>query len=310
MMESSTAHWSIGEVLGLLQDEFPDVTISKIRFLESQGLIDPERTPSGYRRFYDRDFERLRWILVQQRDHYLPLKVIRDRLEAGDVVGLDSGDDIEVLPDDAELSVLSDSQSFEAADIDPLLDLTDDAVVPVGDLELATSEIEEVTLVVPGEVPERSAVAEASISQADVETDSLLQVEGSGMLALVAMSRDELAEAAGCDQRLLHELERFNLIAGRSVGSVLMFDAAALEVARLAVRFGEFGLDPRHLRSFRLGAEREVGLVAQIVQPMMHRRSPDARQETMAILDEMMALATSLRNAMVRHVVAEQFPDR
>jgi len=71
---------SIGEVLNLLKDEFPDVTISKIRFLESQGLLDPERTPSGYRKFYDNDVARLRWILRQQREHFLPLKVIKGRL--------------------------------------------------------------------------------------------------------------------------------------------------------------------------------------------------------------------------------------
>lgn len=77
------SHLSIGEVLSLLRDEFPDVTISKIRFLESQGLVDPERTPSGYRKFYDQDVERLRWILRQQREHFLPLKVIRGRLSEG-----------------------------------------------------------------------------------------------------------------------------------------------------------------------------------------------------------------------------------
>ena len=71
---------SIGEVLTLLKDEFPDITISKIRFLESQGLLDPERTPSGYRKFYDSDVARLRWILRQQREHFLPLKVIKGRL--------------------------------------------------------------------------------------------------------------------------------------------------------------------------------------------------------------------------------------
>jgi DNA-binding transcriptional MerR regulator len=76
------AFLSIGEVLDLLKDEFPDVTISKIRFLESQGLIDPERTPSGYRKFYETDVARLRWILEQQRDHFLPLKVIKDKLAA------------------------------------------------------------------------------------------------------------------------------------------------------------------------------------------------------------------------------------
>ena len=71
---------SIGEVLDLLKDEFPDVTISKIRFLESQGLLDPERTPSGYRKFYDDDIARLRWILTQQKENFLPLKVIKGRL--------------------------------------------------------------------------------------------------------------------------------------------------------------------------------------------------------------------------------------
>lgn len=86
------AFLSIGEVLDLLKVDFPDVTISKIRFLESQGLVDPERTPSGYRKFYEGDVERLRWILRQQREHFLPLKVIKDRLERdGDSLLTDPG---------------------------------------------------------------------------------------------------------------------------------------------------------------------------------------------------------------------------
>src|SRR3954453_18623090 len=83
----SGTYLSIGEVLALLHDEFPDVTISKIRFLESQGLIDPERTPSGYRKFYDGDVERLRFILHEQKEHFLPLKVIKDRLDSGEPGG-------------------------------------------------------------------------------------------------------------------------------------------------------------------------------------------------------------------------------
>jgi DNA-binding transcriptional MerR regulator len=78
---SSRTYLSIGDVLALLRQEFPDVTISKIRFLESQGLVNPERTPSGYRKFYEHDVERLRWVLRQQREHFLPLKVIKGRLE-------------------------------------------------------------------------------------------------------------------------------------------------------------------------------------------------------------------------------------
>ncbi len=78
---SARSYLSIGDVLTLLRQEFPDITISKIRFLESQGLVNPERTPSGYRKFYEHDVERLRWVLRQQREHFLPLKVIKDRLD-------------------------------------------------------------------------------------------------------------------------------------------------------------------------------------------------------------------------------------
>ncbi len=73
-------HHSIGDVLAELREEFPDVTVSKIRFLESQGLVAPERTPSGYRKFSSTDLNALRWILRQQRENFLPLKVIRQRL--------------------------------------------------------------------------------------------------------------------------------------------------------------------------------------------------------------------------------------
>lgn len=71
---------SIGEVINLLRDDFPDVSVSKIRFLESQGLIDPDRSGSGYRQFDSTDVARLRFILQQQRDHFLPLKVIKSKL--------------------------------------------------------------------------------------------------------------------------------------------------------------------------------------------------------------------------------------
>ena len=80
----TTRTLSIGKVLEALREEFPDVTVSKIRFLESEGLITPQRTASGYRRFTGDDVERLRYILVTQRDNYLPLKVIREQLEAMD----------------------------------------------------------------------------------------------------------------------------------------------------------------------------------------------------------------------------------
>ncbi|WP_419846039.1 MerR family transcriptional regulator [Candidatus Poriferisocius sp.] len=80
-------HRSIGQVLDLLKGDFADISISKIRFLESQGLIDPERNQSGYRKFTEADVNRLRWILEQQRDHFLPLKVIKERIDQQDFDG-------------------------------------------------------------------------------------------------------------------------------------------------------------------------------------------------------------------------------
>ena len=73
------AYLSIGEVLSKLRGEFPDVTISKIRFLETEGLLEPARTPSGYRKFTTNDLERLRYVLAAQRDQYLPLRVIKEK---------------------------------------------------------------------------------------------------------------------------------------------------------------------------------------------------------------------------------------
>ncbi|GAA0938985.1 MerR family transcriptional regulator [Nonomuraea longicatena] len=78
--QAARSHMSIGEVLGLLRSEFPDITISKIRFLEGEGLIEPERSPSGYRKFTHLHVEQLRYILREQRDHYLPLRVIKEKL--------------------------------------------------------------------------------------------------------------------------------------------------------------------------------------------------------------------------------------
>lgn len=117
------SYLSIGDVLELLRDEFSDITISKIRFLESQGLVNPERTPAGYRKFYDTDVARLRWVLRQQKEHFLPLKVIKDRMErewgvpgGAEPVGTRAGE----LPQEElwglEEGVLGDAEAASSAD--------------------------------------------------------------------------------------------------------------------------------------------------------------------------------------------------
>ncbi len=115
----SREHLSIGEVLALLQTDFDDITISKIRFLETQGLIDPERTPSGYRKFYPPDVHLLQWVLRQQRDHFLPLRVIRERIDAGDHLIDDADTDTSTASSSAEPNTDSGSNRPAPPSSDP-----------------------------------------------------------------------------------------------------------------------------------------------------------------------------------------------
>lgn len=124
-----TVGYTIGEVLNQLKEDFEDITISKIRFLESEGLVFPNRTDSGYRKFSDDDVDRLRFILTAQRDHYLPLKVIReqlDKLDAGQLPGADAAvRDVHPGPLGMPLRVSEIMRALEAAvstDLDRLLD--------------------------------------------------------------------------------------------------------------------------------------------------------------------------------------------
>ena len=108
---------TIGEVLSLLTREFPEISISKIRFLEGEGLIAPERAKSGYRRFTDDDIDQLRLVLVAQRDRYLPLKVIKDHLAAGTLrAAIDPQPVVEVQPEPA--AALQEQFAFPAAPAD------------------------------------------------------------------------------------------------------------------------------------------------------------------------------------------------
>ncbi|WP_045073507.1 MerR family transcriptional regulator [Psychromicrobium lacuslunae] len=92
--------FNIGEVLAQLSEDFPSVTASKIRFYEEKGLVTPQRTPAGYRQFTESHIERLRFVLALQRDHYLPLKVIRDYLDA-----IDRGEGPENVPPGVSASI-------------------------------------------------------------------------------------------------------------------------------------------------------------------------------------------------------------
>ena len=123
----------------------------------------------------------------------------------------------------------------------------------------------------------------------------------------VTLTRDELAETAGCPLPLLNDLERFGLLRGRTVGRGVLYDHDALVVARLAAQFARHGLEPRHLRSFRLAAEREIGLFAQVVGPLMQRRDASAHGRAMETLTELADLASELHEVLVRDLVNREF---
>ncbi|HTR93648.1 MAG TPA: MerR family transcriptional regulator [Trebonia sp.] len=199
---------SIGQVLDALSSEFPDVSPSKIRFLEAEGLIQPLRSSSGYRRFSVADIERLRFILTAQRDEYLPLRVIKERLDAVD--GTADG----------------------------------------------------------------------------------------GAVPAVAMTRSELLAAAGAAEDLLAELEDYGLIRrARSYGT------QALSVLRSAVKLGEHGIQPRHLRVVKAAVERESALIEQAVAPLTRQKG--SREPALRAAQDIAGHIASLHATLIEDGLSE-----
>jgi DNA-binding transcriptional MerR regulator len=214
---------TIGEVLNHLRQEFDDVSISKIRFLESEGLIRPGRSESGYRQFSSEDVDRLRYILAAQRDRYLPLRVIKDELSR-----LDAG-----LPVETE----------------------------------------------PIERPDQRATGER---------------DRAALLTDVSLDRGELAHASGLSGAEIEEL-----VANGIIGGSEPFDGAALRAARLAAEMLRRGLEPRHLRAYRLAAEREADRIEQLVTPLLAQRNPESRRVASARAEELVTLGAQLHRLLL-----------
>lgn len=277
---SNGTHQSIGEVLTALRDEFPDITISKIRFLESQGLIDPERTPSGYRKFYASDVDRLRWILRQQKEHFLPLKVIRGRLEELEATG----------------GTLDDVAAVDAAQDDARVD---DA--PALALDTATSPEPEPAAGVAPEVPR---IVRRSGPDLPLDDGAAEQLTTSASGA--SLTRAELARAAGLDDAQLAELEAYGLLSpSLETGDRVLFDEDGLAIARLASGFFRHGVEARHLRMYRTFAEREATLFEQVLLGYLRQRNPEARARAQEQLEELARLGRGLRTAYLRRAVRE-----
>ena len=230
MSVPARAYLSIGEVLGKLRGEFPDVTISKIRFLEAEGLIDPQRTPSGYRKFTSLDLDRLRYVLAAQRDQYLPLRVIKENLDA-----IDRG-------------------------------------------------------LVPAATPGAAAAPRL------VTVDGEFAPTHFAQESELRLSRSELLQSAGLEEEQLVELESFGLISikGR------FYDADALAVGRAVAEMSSFGIEARHLRSFKSAADREVGLVEQVITPLLRQKGSEAAARAEEVQNELASISVRLHAALVR----------
>lgn len=157
-IEAGRPYLSIGEVLNVLKEEFPDVTVSKIRFLESEGLIDPERTQSGYRKFSEQDIERLRFVLRLQRDHFLPLKVIRERLDEAEAAGGFTG---------------QGALSFDAAPAEA----SDEPIDLATGVSLSRDELAKVTGLTDDQIAELETFALLNPTEAEVPTEEGVRKE-------------------------------------------------------------------------------------------------------------------------------------
>ncbi len=294
-------HLSIGEVLALLQGDFPDVTISKIRFLESQGLLDPERTPSGYRKFYETDVERLRWILHQQREHFLPLKVIKDRLAE-----IDAGIREAEKPDDvAEVS--EDGRAEGGEDASPLPIWMEDVGRSEEVLDLRDREHRP-----PASArarPPRAPAGSAALSTSTAATTVVAGPLDRGPTT-VSLSLEELASASGLTAAQLTDLVQFGLVTGRNIGGDDVYGDDALVIAQKAAAFIRHGVEPRHLKQYRVAAEREAGLLEQVVMPLAKRRAPTAHREAVQTLSELAELGQGLHAALLRQALPDSLTGR
>jgi DNA-binding transcriptional MerR regulator len=252
-MAANSTLRSIGQVLASLKSEFPDISISKIRFLESAGLLAPQRAPSGYRRYSDSDVDRLRYILRVQKTHYLPLKVIREQLEQMD-------------------------RGVEPPRLDPLHPQSGGA--PANGVRAGQAAPSQPA---PAAGTTNGSTAAAANGQARQPTKP------------IRLSRDDLLEASGLTDSALAELESIQVVVPRR--GTQYYGREALAIAVAARRLAVYGIDSRHLRAFKLAADREIGLVEQAIAPHSRSRGKDGRGDVAA---EVTQLVIGVHAALIR----------
>lgn len=270
--QPARAYLGISEVLAQLRTDFPDVSVSKIRFLETEGLLTPARSPSGYRRFSGADVDRLRYILAAQRDHYLPLRVIRERL--------------------ARLEAAARARPATAGH-------QRSGGQPPVTAGPATAN-PEIGYTVSASTVSANTVSAKPVSSSPVSASTVSANTASANTGQL-LSRRELVELAGLSEALLTELEAFGLL--RRVGR--HYGPDALVVARTAVTLTAYGVEARHLRAVRAAAERETTMIESLVAPIQRQRGAGARDLAARTAGELADLVMRLHGALVDGALAE-----
>jgi len=304
------SHLSIGEVLNILREEFADVTISKIRFLESQGLIDPERTPSGYRKFYESDVSRLRWILHQQKENFLPLKVIKERL---DRMGEEQPAPVHSIARAKPRARRAPSrQARRAQDLAPQLPLGDPMPAAPDHDELApTAENGDRARMddnTPPREKDETAKPRAEETRPARPDEAAPEVPEDAAPAgnKDGLTRRELARSAGLEDWQLNELESFGLLEPVAYhGNDALFDDEGQAIASAAAGFYAHGISARHLRMYKHFAEREAGLFQQVMLQYIRQRNPEARAKAQQELASLSRLGRALRSALLVKAVRD-----
>ena len=227
----------ISQVVESLQSDFDDITVSKVRYLDRIGIINPHRSDTGYRRFSQDDIDRLRWVLKQQQQ-FLPLKVIRQMLESG---------------------------AWQDGSL-------------------------------PADMAKPRSAAQGSPPSSAVKLTDDQQTKHLSLEQFLEQSKLSFAE--------LRKFEEFKLFNKRSRKQG--YTQLDLEVARLALKLLPLGLEPRHLRTYALAAEREADLAQQLVGPLMSGASPSKSQQGWDKLGEIVGLGGELRQALLKRLINEQ----
>jgi DNA-binding transcriptional MerR regulator len=241
--------YTIGAVCKALTQEFPDISISKIRYLEDQKLLNPRRTPGGYRLYSQGDVARLRTILRMQRDEFLPLRVIRHELAAG----------------------RSGETPAPGFDGDPTHPTHLNGPTPPDGHEPG------------GQLSRRPRRASISVR------------EESGAL----YSLEEVLEETQADAKLVRELEEYGVVKGEQRGGQRYYDETEREIIGAVSELARYGVGGRNLRVFRTSADREAGLLQQILAPALRSRNPQRRKEALEALENLAAVTSYLRHLLL-----------